>query len=48
MTRPLQRSWPKYVGKELKGKLVGMDNLTDLQVKVEEGMGQSVWLSMKL
>jgi 6-pyruvoyltetrahydropterin/6-carboxytetrahydropterin synthase len=37
-----------WVGKKLKPKLVGFKNLTNLQVKVEEGMGQSVWLSLKL
>jgi 6-pyruvoyltetrahydropterin/6-carboxytetrahydropterin synthase len=38
----------KWVGGKLKEKLAGMDNLTNLQVKVEEGMGQSVWLSIGL
>jgi len=38
----------KYVGKKLKVKLAGMDNLTTLQVKVEEGMGQSIWYSVRL
>jgi hypothetical protein len=38
----------QWVGKKLKPKLKGFKNLTNLQVKVEEGMGQSVWLSVKL
>jgi len=37
-----------WVGKRLKAKLKGINNLSRLQVKVEEGMGQSVWLSIKL
>ena len=36
------------IGKKLKAKLAGLDNLTSLQVKVEEGMGQSIWHSVKL
>jgi 6-pyruvoyltetrahydropterin/6-carboxytetrahydropterin synthase len=38
----------RWVGKKLKPMLRGFDNLTHLQVKVEEGVGQSVWLSIKL
>lgn len=38
----------RWVGKKLKPRLSGFKNLSALQVKVEEGMGQSVWLSMKL
>ena len=38
----------RWVGKKLKPMLRDFDNLTHLQVKVEEGMGQSVWLSIKL
>jgi len=38
----------QWVGKKLKPKLSGFKNLKNLQVKVEEGMGQSVWLSLKL
>jgi len=36
------------IGRKLKTKLAAPGNLTSLQVKVEEGMGQSVWLSIKL
>jgi 6-pyruvoyltetrahydropterin/6-carboxytetrahydropterin synthase len=36
------------IGRKLKAKLAGLSNLKSLQVKVEEGMGQSVWLSIKL
>jgi len=38
----------QWVGKKLKPMLRDFENLTHLQVKVEEGMGQSVWLSIKL
>jgi len=38
----------KCIGKKLKAKLSGMDNLTSMQVKVEESMGQSIWHSIKL
>lgn len=38
----------RWVSKRLKSKLSDFDNLTNLQVKVEEGMGQSVWQSVKL
>ncbi len=38
----------RWVGKKLKPKLNKCDNLSCLHVKVEEGMGQSVWVSMKL
>ncbi len=38
----------RWFGQKLKPMLRDFDNLTNLQVKVEEGMGQSVWLSMKL
>ncbi|MDH4123417.1 MAG: 6-pyruvoyl tetrahydropterin synthase family protein [Thermoplasmata archaeon] len=37
-----------WVGRKLRAKLAGRANLSRLQVKVEEGMGQSVWLSVKL
>jgi len=37
-----------WVGTKLKRKLSGRANISKLHVKVEEGMGQSVWLSVKL
>lgn len=37
-----------WVGTRLKAKLAGRSNITKLHVKVEEGMGQSVWQTVKL
>lgn len=38
----------RWAGTKLKSRLTGNRNLSRLQVKVEEGMGQSVWLSIEL
>jgi|YelNatPaOPRAMG01_1025707.scaffolds.fasta_scaffold08359_4 6-pyruvoyltetrahydropterin/6-carboxytetrahydropterin synthase len=37
-----------WVGERLRKKLAGRSNISTLRVNVEEGMGQSVWQTIKL